>query len=175
MNFGVNLDRVQFREIGAANNERLCNTFNDEEILEAVNQCEGIKSPGPDDFNFNFIKRNWNIIGANIINAIRCFYETGYIPRGCNALFITLILKKESPISLGDYRPILLVGCVYKLIAMISANRLKGVLENVIDMNQSAFLNGRGLLDNVLIANETVDYLRKDRVKGIVKVNYEKA
>ena len=113
---------------------------------------------------------------AGIINVIQCFYETGYIPRGSNASFITLIPKKESPISLGDYRPISLVGCVYKLIAKILTNKLKGVLENVIDMKQSAFLSGRGLFDSVLIANETVDYLRKDRVKGvIVKVDYEKA
>jgi len=176
VNFGVNLDGVLLREIGAADNERLCSTFNDEEILEAVDQCEGTKSPGPDGFNFNFIKSNWNIIRADIINVIQCFYETGYIPRGCNASFITLIPKKESPISLGDYRPISLVGCVFKLIAKILANRLKGVLENVIDMKQFAFLSGGGLLDSVLIANEMVDYLRKDRVKGvIVKVDYEKA
>jgi len=69
-----------------------------------------------------------------------------------------------------------LVGCVYKLIAKILANRLKGVLENVIDKKQSAFLSGRGLLDSVVVANETVDYLRKERLKGvIVKVDYEKA
>jgi len=122
-------------------------------MKERTYQCERTKSPDSHDFNFNFIERNWNIIGANIINCIQCFYEIGYTPRGCNASFITLIPKKESPISLGDYRPISLVGCIYKLIAKILANRLKGVLENVIDMEQSTFLSGRGFLDSVLIAN----------------------
>jgi len=46
----------------------------------------------------------------------------------------------------------------------------------VIDKNQSAFLSGRGLLDSILIANETVDFLKKERLKGvIVKVDFEKA
>jgi len=46
----------------------------------------------------------------------------------------------------------------------------------MIDKKQSAFLSGRGLLDSVLVANETIDYLRKERLKEvIVKVDYEKA
>jgi len=62
------------------------------------------------------------------------------------------------------------------MIAKILADRLKRVLDKVIDINQSVFLSGRGLLDSVLIANETVDFLRKERLKGvIVKVDYEKA
>jgi len=87
-----------------------------------------------------------------------------------------LIPKCKNPSDLGDYRPISLVGCVYKMIAKILANRLKRVLNKIIDINQSTFLSGRGLLDSVLIANKTVDFLRKERLKGvIVKVNYEKA
>jgi len=62
------------------------------------------------------------------------------------------------------------------MIAKILADKLKRVLNKVIDINQSVFLSGRGLLDSVLIANETVDFLRKERLKGvIVKVDYEKA
>jgi len=65
---------------------------------------------------------------------------------------------------------------MWKVIAKILANRLKGVLPKVIDKHQAAFLSGRGLLDSVLIANETVDYLRKYKLKGvIVKVDFEKA
>jgi len=122
----------------------------------AVKQCGGSKSPSPNDFNFNFIRTNWDIIGVDISEAKQYFYETGYIP-GCNASFITSTPKRQNSITLGDYRPISLVGCIYKLIAHILTNRLKGVLKNVIDKKQSVFLSGRGLLDRVLVANETVD------------------
>jgi len=45
----------------------------------------------------------------------------------------------------------------------------------VIDKYQVAFLSGRGLLDSVLIANKTVDYLRKNQLKRvIVKVDLKK-
>jgi len=111
-----------------------------------------------------------------MIKAIHSLYEEGFIPRGCNASFITLIPKRKNPSTLNDYRPISLVGCMYKVIAKILANRLKGVLPKVIDKHQAAFLSGRGLLDSILIANETVDFLRKNKLQGvIVKVDFEKA
>ena len=142
---------MNFRKVNDTDIVMLCSKFREVEILETLNQCGGSKSPGPDGFNFNFIKHNWEIIGEDIKSALFSFYESGYIPRDCNASFITLIPKCENPSELGDYRPISLVGCVYKLILKILANRLKRVLEKVIDKNQSVFLSGRGLLDSVLI------------------------
>jgi len=55
-------------------------------------------------------------------------------------------------------------------------NKLKKVLPSVMDLNQSAFIGGRGLLDNILITNETVDYLKKEKKGGVlVKFDFEKA
>jgi len=89
---------------------------------------------------------------------------------------VILIPKKDNTTTLNDYSPISLIGCIYKIIDKILANRLKGVLQNVIDNTQSVFLSGSGLSDNILIANETVDFLRKEKEKRVrVKVDYEKA
>ena len=68
------------------------------------------------------------------------FRSTGFIPRGCNASFITLVPKKDNPSYLNEFRPISLVGCVYKILSKILTNRLKKMLPSVIDVNQSAFL-----------------------------------
>jgi len=65
---------------------------------------------------------------------------------------------------------------VYKILLKILANRLKKVLPTVIGVNQSAFLGGRGMLDSILVANKTVDYLKKEKESGVfVKVNFVKA
>ena len=172
---GINLDGIQFRSISEVDNEMICRMFSEQEILEDVGNCESSKSLGLDGFNFHFIKSNWEIVGPDIIRAVYCFQNNGYILHGCNASFITLIPKKENPYSLNEFRPISLVGCVYKIISKLLANRLKRVSHNVIDKQQSAFLSGRGLLYSVLVANETLDFLKKDKKKGvIVKVDYEK-
>ena len=91
---------------------------------------------------------------------MRWFWREGKIPKGGNASFIALIPKKQTPLGLDDYRPISLVGCVYKIISKILANRIKNVLPKVIDNSQSAFIKGRGLMNSILVANEVVEECR---------------
>lgn len=87
-----------------------------------MDQCGGTKSLGPDGFNFNFVKKNWKILGADFIRAIFSFYNLGFIPRCCNASFISLVPKKDNSSSWNDFRPISLVGCIYKVISKMLAN-----------------------------------------------------
>jgi len=87
-----------------------------------------------------------------------------------------LIPKVENPQQLGEFRPISLVGCLYKIISTALSLRLKKVIGKIIDARQSAFLEGRGLMDSVLVANEVMEeYKRKGKSCVVFKVNYEKA
>ncbi|GKE05044.1 reverse transcriptase domain, reverse transcriptase zinc-binding domain protein, partial [Tanacetum coccineum] len=98
------------------------------------------------------------------------------ISRGCNASFVTMIPKVADPIGLGDYRPISLIGCYYKIIAKMLAERVKRVVGDVVGEVQNAFIKGRYILDGVLIANETMEFLKKKKRKGLIfKVDFEKA
>jgi len=64
---------------------------------------------------------------------------------------------------------------VYKLISKLLANRIKRVLLKVIDKHQTSFLSDRSMMDSVLIANETGDFMKKENLKRVIlKVDYEK-
>lgn len=108
--------------------------------------------------------------------AIKQFERSGAIDSGCNASFITLVPKIANPISLNDFRPISLIGSLYKIIAKILAERLKSVISHVISPVQTAFIRGRSILDGPLIVNEVLSWLKKHKKKAfILKVDFEKA
>jgi len=158
------------------NNESLVAEFNEIEVRDAMWQCERSKSPGPDGFNFNFIRKSCDFIKDELMASMSLFHETECISKGCNDSFIALIPKVRDPTKLEQYRPISLVGALYKIITKVLAERLKKVLPAIIDASQSAFLRGRGILNSVLMANEVVEDLRKNgRSDLCLKVNFEKA
>jgi len=77
---------------------------------------------------------------------------------------------------LNDYRPISLVRSLYKVLAKLLANRLKGVISSVVSDSQSAFVRGRQILDGILVANEVVGEAKKlNRDLLLFKIDFEKA
>jgi hypothetical protein len=102
------------------------------------------------------------------------FHRNGKLTKGVNSTFIALIPKVHNPQGLNDFRPISLVGCMYKALAKVLANRLRLVIGNVVSDSQSAFVKGKQILDGVLIANEVVDEAkRKHKELLMFKVDFE--
>ncbi|GJX67803.1 hypothetical protein Tco_0303530 [Tanacetum coccineum] len=58
--------------------------FTEEEILEVVRACGGDKAPGPDGFNFKYIRKFWDILKVDLVSAIKWFGDNMDISRGCN-------------------------------------------------------------------------------------------
>ncbi|GKC23951.1 RNA-directed DNA polymerase, eukaryota, partial [Tanacetum coccineum] len=147
-----------------------------EEIKTAVWNCGIDKSPGPDGFTFDFYRHFWPIIDTDVHAAVIHFFKHGDIPGGCNSSFIALIPKIPDANMVKDFRPISLIGSIYKIIAKILTNRLVTVLGNIVSEVHSAFIAGRQILDGPFILNEVLHWCSKKKKKSLIfKVDFEKA
>jgi len=126
--------------------------------------------------NFKFIKEFWDVIKPDLMRFLDEFHVNGVFPKGTNASFLALIPKVHDPQSLNKYRPISLIGCVYKIVAKVLSRRLKKVLPTIIDEQQTTFVEGRHLLHSMVIANEVIDEAKRCNKSCLAfKVDYAKA
>lgn len=104
------------------------------------------------------------------------FHSSAVLPKAVSTSFLALIPKNEHLQGSKYYRPICLIGFIYKILAKVLAGRLKKVLSGVISPCQTVFLPGRQILDGVLVVNEIVDLEKKKNEECLLfKVDFEKA
>jgi hypothetical protein len=170
------LDGVDFATLSVAENLSLVASFSMIEIEEVIKSSDGNKSPGPDGFNFAFYKEFWHLLKHEIRIMFDQFHANEVIPKSFLSFFVTLIPKVDTPLTLSHYRPISLLGSLYKLLSKVLAKRLSKVMNSIISASQSAFLKGRHLVDGVLVVNEVVDLAKKAKRECLIlKVDFEKA
>ncbi|GJV26852.1 hypothetical protein Tco_1383300 [Tanacetum coccineum] len=133
-----------------------------DEIRNAVWGCGENKSPGPDGFTFEFFRKFWAVVGPDLCTAVEWFFDHGSFSIGCNSSFIALIPKTLDPKIVSDYRPICLIGSLYKVVTKIIATRLSTVISDLISDVQTTFLPNRQILDGPFIINELLSRCKKN-------------
>ncbi|PKI47718.1 hypothetical protein CRG98_031851 [Punica granatum] len=128
----------------------------EDEIQEALFSMNGDKSQGPDGFTTHFFKTAWSIIRDDFFKAARYFFQMGKMNREANSTINTLVPKKVEADRMKDFLPISCCNTFYKCITKVLANRIKGKLPSTISKSQSAFIRGRRIADNILLAHELV-------------------
>lgn len=137
---------------------------------------EDDKALGLDSFSMVFFKAYWEVVKSDVMDMVKNFHEESFLDKGSNATFISLIPKSGHAMRVSDFRPISLVGSIYKIISKTLACHFKDVLPQLISPHQSAFIGGRQAIVGVLVANKCMDAVIKNGNAGILcKLDLEKA
>lgn len=156
---------------------RLIREVSLEEITDALKDMPTDKAPGVDGFPVEFFTKNWEIIKSDVLAATKEFFQSSIMAQFINTTAIALVPKVSSPTTVKDYRPIACCTTLYKLISKIITRRLKEVISDIVGLAQSAFIEGRSIVDNILFSHEIFKgYSRKGvSPRCVMKIDLRKA
>ncbi|KAG7543957.1 Reverse transcriptase domain [Arabidopsis thaliana x Arabidopsis arenosa] len=141
-------------------NQQLTREISPEGVKRALFSLHPDKAPGPDGMTAFFYQKFWDLTGPDLIKLVQNFHSSGSFDDRLNETNICLIPKTDRPRKMAEFRSISLCNVGYKVIPKVLSLRLKKLLPDLISETQSAFVAGRLITDNILIAQENFHALR---------------
>lgn len=144
-------------------NEELHKPYTAKEVRKALFMMGANKAPWPDGLTAGFFQFHWEMLGPGITAVVLNFLNRGDLPETINSTTLVLIPKVKVLQEMKQFRPISLCNMMYKICSKVLANHLRVFLDDIIAEEQSAFVPGRLITDNVLVAYECTHYLQRKK------------
>lgn len=128
-----------------------------------MKRMDPLKSPRPDGFGACFYQKHWLTVGDDVCAAVLKILKGDGMISSFNSTIIALVPKKCEPQYVMDFRSISLCNVVYKWVSNVMSNRLKPHMHAIISRNQSAFIPGRHITENLMLAHELLHSMRCKR------------
>eukprot|EP00253_Pinus_taeda_P009835 PITA_09835 len=157
-------------------NQNLLKQVTMQEVEEALTQLKDGKAPGPDGFTANFFHEFWDLISSEVWALVEESRSMHWVLPSLNSTFISLVPKGEEANTPDKFRPVALCNVIYKLISKVVANRLKPLLPLLILSEQAGYVEGRQIMDGIILSNEVIHSLKILKKPGMMmKLDLSKA
>uniref|UniRef100_A0AAY4BML7 Reverse transcriptase domain-containing protein n=3 Tax=Denticeps clupeoides TaxID=299321 RepID=A0AAY4BML7_9TELE len=170
-------NKIGLPSLTAEEQADLCRPITKEEVLHSIKSLRGGKAPGPDGYCPEFYKKMDKEIAGSLTEMFVDSLKNGRLPPTLNLANISLILKKNKPPdSCSSYRPISLIGVDAKILSKLLAKRLEVVLPNLINPDQTGFIQKRFSITNIRRLLNVIQYTSQQNCEAIsVSLDAEKA
>ncbi|GJX73580.1 reverse transcriptase domain-containing protein [Tanacetum coccineum] len=170
-------DHLFANKLSQAKADCMVRPISDEEIKVVSFGIADDKAPGPDDFSSKFFKSAWSIMGTEFTKAIKYFFYNGRLLKEINDTVLALVPKVKTPKKVSDFRLISCCTVLYKCISKVIANRIKDVINSIVNSFPSAFIPSRQISDNIMLTQELMrNYHRMSGPSKVAfKININKA
>ena len=139
------------------------------ELTAALSSLKPNTAPGPCGWTAEFFKKFWDILCPLFLAVVNEIYERGSLPESFSTSVITLIPKKgKDKRCVENQRPISLLPVPYKIIAKAMALRLKKVVGDIVHTDQTGFLKGRYIGENIRLIMDLMEYTSRKKIKGLL-------
>lgn len=183
-NDAINASNLLFlpftRKLDPEAHDVLCRPFSSEEILililRALHQLPNGKAPGPDGYHAEFYRTYWSVLGPGLLSALQAFHIKPELPSSWGSTYLCFIPKCENPSMVKHYHPIALCNVLYRLLVKVLDNRLSRFIPHLIGVEQSAFIKGRNIKDNILLmVAHSLSAHKRSKSTVLLKLDLEKA
>ena len=128
-----------------------------EDLTSALDTCKD-SAPGPDGIPYSYLKFFWKDIGPVILESWLYSLRIGELPPSHKLSYLRLIPKAgKDPRKISNLRPITLSNTDHKLITKAYSKKLTSIMSSVICEEQTAYIPGRLINDNVRALLMTID------------------
>lgn len=147
------------------------------EAAIALKSMKNNKSPGSDGFTAEFFKVFWKTLGPFIVRSLNEGLKRGELSATQKEGILVCIPKGDKPREyIKNWRPISLLNVVYKIGSACISNRIKEILPLLISEDQSGFVAGRYMGDNIRLIYDTMFHLNQRKLPGLLLcIDFEKA
>ena len=147
------------------------------ECLKALKEMKSRKSPSTDGLPVEFYEHFWNVISEPLLAALNYGFTTGNLSITQRRGIIKLIPKRsEELFYVRNWRPLTLLNCDYKIAAKAIVNRIKIYLPKLVNNDQTGFIKGRCIFENIRLIDIVISYQGSNNIAGLLlRLDFEKA
>ena len=174
LNFSAN---VNIPKLSEDERDEMEGALGYDECEKIIRSFEKEKSPGEDGFTVEFYQSFFDLIGPDLVASLNFGYHTGKLSISQRRGTITLIPKEDESLTLlQNWRPITLLNVDYKIASKAIAKRLEPLLPKIVHPDQTGFIKGRYIGENIRLISDILDITLKQKLPGIlISLDFRKA